>query len=106
MFRKKLKQIGAVFLAFCMVSGAVWTPGIGADAADTALTDFVNGLTAPTIAPGGAAINMPGNLPSGCLIIFCVVEKLHKANRTYKAKCNKYSELHIAATCIFMFNML
>ncbi len=40
------------------------------------------------------------------LIIFCVVEKLHKANRTYKAKRNKYSELHIAATCIFMFNML
>ena len=59
MFKKKLKQIGAVFLAFCMVSGAVWTPGIGADAADTALTDFVNGLTAPTIAPGGAALNMP-----------------------------------------------
>ena len=71
MFKKKLKQIGAVFLAFCMVSGAVWTPGIGADAADTALTDFVNGLTAPTIAPGGAAINMPGNLPSGASIRFC-----------------------------------
>ena len=71
MFRKKLKQIGAVFLAFCMVSGAVWTPGIGADAADTALTDFVNGLTAPTIAPGGAALNMPGNLPSGASIRFC-----------------------------------
>lgn len=71
MFRKKLKQAGAAFLALCMVSATVWVPGIGAKAADEALTNFASGLTAPTIAAGGAAINMPGNLPAGASIRFC-----------------------------------
>lgn len=71
MFKKKLRQMGAMFLTFSMVLGSAGISEMGAKAADTTLTSFASSLTAPTITAGADSFAMPTGLPSGAEIRFC-----------------------------------